>query len=361
MEIKVECDCGQKYKFDVEPANGCMPFPVHCPACGAEGTAKANAIIRQSAPAAVRYAPLPAPAPPAPAPTPPPAIAIRRVERPASPAAATVAAAEPGEDETDGAVAGVHEFKLGWKVWLWVGIALVVGLISFGEKWYKRVEFIKDVVQFVKGVGSDSAGDAGSASSGDENDWTLPNDDGTMVLVRSDDHRAVAQACAEYYQAKAGKSATVSTSTNTQDLGPGAGGLIHPAHNHCVEIDGPMMWDEKATALLTGLSQNLSMKLATTSVCALMGDDAEGGVFDVYEKGERKFHCERWHMIKNGDLEEVIKVEGDAWATSTGFKPGEGGYKGFTMDDANALTHHLGLNLTKRPEATQVLVLQSTP
>jgi hypothetical protein len=28
MEIKVHCLCGQKFKFDVEPVNGAMPFPV---------------------------------------------------------------------------------------------------------------------------------------------------------------------------------------------------------------------------------------------------------------------------------------------------------------------------------------------
>jgi hypothetical protein len=182
-----------------------------------------------------------------------------------------------------------------------------------------------------------------------------------MVLVRSGDNRAVAEACLEYYQSKVGKSATISTSTNLLEVSPGSVWLIQPEHNTCVEIDGPMMWDEKQTALLTGLSQHLSAKLATTTVCALMGDDAEGGVFEVYENGARKFHSERWNVVKNGDLQEIVKVNGEEWASGTGFKPGEGGYKDFTMDDANALTHHLGLNLTKRPEVKQVLVLRSAP
>jgi hypothetical protein len=50
IEIKVTCGCGQKYKFDVEPLNGRMPFPVGCPSCGADGTPTANAILAQSAP-----------------------------------------------------------------------------------------------------------------------------------------------------------------------------------------------------------------------------------------------------------------------------------------------------------------------
>ena len=59
-ELKVECDCGQRYKFDVEPVNGRMPFTVNCPACGVNGTEKANVLLQQSAAVAEAFAaPLP--------------------------------------------------------------------------------------------------------------------------------------------------------------------------------------------------------------------------------------------------------------------------------------------------------------
>jgi hypothetical protein len=45
MELKVVCQCGQKYKFDVEPVGGRMPFTVNCPACNVDGTPAANALI----------------------------------------------------------------------------------------------------------------------------------------------------------------------------------------------------------------------------------------------------------------------------------------------------------------------------
>ncbi|HTB83575.1 MAG TPA: hypothetical protein VK742_07975 [Candidatus Sulfotelmatobacter sp.] len=68
-ELKVQCDCGQKYKFDVEPAGGQMPFTVACPVCGLDGTPKANTLLQQMAPAAPPPAPVIAPiAPIAPAP-----------------------------------------------------------------------------------------------------------------------------------------------------------------------------------------------------------------------------------------------------------------------------------------------------
>jgi hypothetical protein len=97
MEIKLLCDCGQKYSFDVDPANRRMPHTVECPICGKDGTADANNRLAQVAPpplamakpalAALAAQPASvAPAPP-PVPAPPPPI------RPAP--AARVVAAEP--------------------------------------------------------------------------------------------------------------------------------------------------------------------------------------------------------------------------------------------------------------------------
>jgi hypothetical protein len=53
MLVKIECECGQRYAFDVEPASGKMPSPVGCPSCRADGTAAADEFIaRQLAPVA---------------------------------------------------------------------------------------------------------------------------------------------------------------------------------------------------------------------------------------------------------------------------------------------------------------------
>ena len=47
MELKVVCDCGQKFKFDVEPVNGQMPFKINCPVCNADATKAADAAIAE--------------------------------------------------------------------------------------------------------------------------------------------------------------------------------------------------------------------------------------------------------------------------------------------------------------------------
>jgi hypothetical protein len=63
--VKIECNCGQHYVFDVEPSNGLMPVAVACPACGADGTSIANAILARDG-SAIPSSPPPPVAPPSP-------------------------------------------------------------------------------------------------------------------------------------------------------------------------------------------------------------------------------------------------------------------------------------------------------
>src|SRR5262245_59129334 len=60
IPVKVQCGCGQRYSFDVEPVNGRMPSAVACPVCGADGTAAANEIIARTLTASSQAAPPPA-------------------------------------------------------------------------------------------------------------------------------------------------------------------------------------------------------------------------------------------------------------------------------------------------------------
>src|SRR5690348_15586525 len=57
MEIKIECGCGTKYKFDVEPVNGHMPSAIACPNCGTNGTMDANRQISEKLGTAAYAAP----------------------------------------------------------------------------------------------------------------------------------------------------------------------------------------------------------------------------------------------------------------------------------------------------------------
>jgi len=59
IPVKVQCGCGQRYAFDVEPVGGRMPAEVACPICGADGTAAANEIIARTLYAQAAAAPAP--------------------------------------------------------------------------------------------------------------------------------------------------------------------------------------------------------------------------------------------------------------------------------------------------------------
>lgn len=100
MEIKIECPCGTKFKFDVEPVNGRMPVGIGCPSCRLDATSTANALIAQQLGIA---APVPVPPPmpvaaPAPVSAPPPAPGLRIAgARLATPAPAPAATQPPLE------------------------------------------------------------------------------------------------------------------------------------------------------------------------------------------------------------------------------------------------------------------------
>jgi len=49
MEVRVQCECGTKFKFDVEPVHGRMPLAVNCPECATDRTAEANQFLAQNA------------------------------------------------------------------------------------------------------------------------------------------------------------------------------------------------------------------------------------------------------------------------------------------------------------------------
>lgn len=104
MELKVVCPCGQKFKFDVEPVNGQMPFTVTCPLCGADGTATANQML------AAMFASPPPPATPPPPPPPAPVSGGLRLSKSAhsepAPAPATAPDAAPANPAMAPAMVG---------------------------------------------------------------------------------------------------------------------------------------------------------------------------------------------------------------------------------------------------------------
>jgi hypothetical protein len=139
IPVKVQCGCGQKYAFEVDPVDGHMPTAVKCPACGVDGTRSANEFIAQvlamqPAVATVVAAPVArAPAirltPSVAAATPPPAPAPPSLPQ-AAPRSTAMPTPKPsrGKDGWDTEETGLN--KLG--SWIMIGPVILAALFASG-------------------------------------------------------------------------------------------------------------------------------------------------------------------------------------------------------------------------------------
>jgi outer membrane protein assembly factor BamB len=102
MTIKILCDCGTKFAFEIEPIDGKMPAAVSCPSCSRDAMDAANEVIAQQlgpqAPATVASAPVAAVSG-GPMKVAPPAGGTTAM-RVAAPAAITAVAEPPSASET---------------------------------------------------------------------------------------------------------------------------------------------------------------------------------------------------------------------------------------------------------------------
>jgi hypothetical protein len=390
MEIKVQCDCGQKFKFDVEPVNGQVPFAVKCPVCGMDGTPRANVILQQ----ALASMPAPPPPPPRPiglsissapqpvasesAPPPPPApmrpagLSINRPQSaqhapPPAPMSATKKKNNENEEEDEDGEEGSYGVKvtnLGWK-----GYALIAFfiLIAIGGSWLKSAErnLVRNTLDWIweKATGSTSKKDkviavpVETSNQGSTVKWeVLPADSATAIFVKTEDQPAVIAACTEFYLKTFKQKLFTGTTTNVHNVPDSALYIVLPAKLGTVEINGPSFFNDQINTNLHSMSEFISRKLSAATVCALIGDDAETGIVTIYENGERKFHSEHSITIAAGDIKDVTKVTGEEWATGLGFKTGVDGYKKFSMDDAERLVQLLGFKSDdEMPEKCTVL------
>lgn len=163
MNLKIECACGQKIAFEVEPENGAMPCELPCPSCQADITGLANAEIRRQLPAPVAAPPAPAPVArlrvntghAAPAPTagpaaePPPAVATPPPahSKPVATALAAAAASAPikGGDEE----ASIGSFLMGT-------VGIFIGTLGGLLVWYllAKAGMTMRILAILVGVGA---------------------------------------------------------------------------------------------------------------------------------------------------------------------------------------------------------------
>jgi len=325
MEIKVICDCGTKFKFDVEPVDGRMPTRINCPTCGADDTAQANDLIQQQ---------LQTMAAATSATSPPPADVVGlRIARSTEPEPASAPAASMPSPTVPAYAPRrvVTQVKPASPLKTWVTLILCLAVLGFGawkfgDKWYKRIKTVADIAT--------ASGEADTASE-PHNFWF---EDCVVLFVKNPSHAEVAGACVDYWKDKLRRPLNVLT--NEQD-GFGKGTFeLWPEKNGYVQFFGDLDWPQ---AEYEGLSQYLSERFKTT-VFEVRDVDFTGAYhFGVYEQGTRKFHAQMDISFKKGEPDEVVTTEGNEWALANGYKPGAEGFKEFHLGDADKLAQNLGL------------------
>lgn len=322
MEIKVICDCGTKFKFDVEPVDGRMPTRINCPNCGTDDTAQANDLIQQQ---------LHATAAPPSATSPPPADAVGlRIARSAEPEPAAPMPPPAAPAYVPRRVVTQAKSDNPLKAWAILILCLAVlgfGVWKFSAKWYKRIKTVADIAT--------ASGEADTAADEKHNFWF---EDCVVLFVKNPSHAEVAGACTDYWKDKLRRPLNVLT--NEQD-GFGKGTFeLWPEKNGYVQLFGGLDWPQ---AEYEGLAQYLSERFKTTVFEARDVDFTGAYHFGVYEQGTRKFHAQMDIKRQNGEFDEVVTTEGNEWALANGYKPGPEGFKEFHLGDGDELAQRLGL------------------
>ena len=370
MEVKVFCQCGSKYKFDVEPVNERMPWPVSCPTCGADGTAAANQIIAQTlaantpAPLSMSAPPPPAPAytlapapvaaPVAAAPAPAPAPGGLRINKPAAPPPSaapppTFGGAPPppaGSPPrfTPATARPVARSKASSEsMWAKIGGgtfgAIVVGFIAF--KWIYRIVRLGHAIA---GVGSGETTAQLAAELKEIAEMNLIADNGVVLYVKHDDFREVARDCAAYWKEKQHQNFQI-VNPDKQE-GNGSEYQVYPAHNGYVMIMAGLEWREQ---MFESTAQHLSEKYSTMVFDEKDVDKTGQFIFGVYDGGSNVF---RVHSVDSSDGGEKTKCENIEWAKAHGYKPNSHDNKYFDILDANRLTKEFGMKFWDQRDAT---------
>ena len=234
--------------------------------------------------------------------------------------------------------------KTGKMILALLSIALIVGFA--GYKIFRKARFI---ARIASAVGEATAGD-----SEDHNDANLWADDCVVLIIQHTNETEVAQACVDYWQDRLKKRLTI-TSNPELYAEEGQMGVV-PVRNGCVQIVGSLQWPKPEFEALT---KYLSERFKTLAIETRDVDFSGAYVFGVFEQGEKKFRAEM--EIKGRtltEMEEVVTTEGQDWALAHGFKPGEDGFKEFSLSDGDQITKHLGIKIANWQESDHFLILK---
>jgi len=407
MEIKIQCGCGSKFAFDVEPVRGRMPMSLACPRCGVDQTAQADQqISRQLAPpplpngrrgmkilnlpgynvdplppvpvtpvaAALPVAAMHEDAPPlsipitantpqaADAPALPPAPApsggglkVTRTKHEAPQAPPALPAAASSASTTESAPPK-HTYKAPAITFEEGGSRGIMGWLKLARKYagalivgFFVVLKILAKTSFLAKIVAVIFGAAAASGSSNlaELDWNFNYSDATQIYIKSDDHQKVLDACTAYWKNQ-GKTVKAETS-GLKEVTPNHY-LLTPPHHGYTALVGSYNWEP---GFVDGLAKDLSTQLNTTVMTFADTDQDSKGAhrFAVYEAGQKHFAHHYEYAMVGKEIKDSFHVEGENWVKDKGyFKPGKDGFAEFTPLHINLISHKLGLHWWDFPQ-----------
>jgi hypothetical protein len=352
MEIKIECECGTRFKFDVEPIHGRMPAPIRCPACDGDRTEQANSFIQAQAAPSQEIAALMSPAvaatPSSPS-TLPPAMATGgtlRINRPLAPPpiGATASGHVPPPISMPPAFGASrksptpprasHKLK-GALATAGTVLVIALGVIGFGSKWFRRIRTLAKIATEVAVAGESS----------EPAEVNLPKnlvyDNCVSLFIQHSNHLEVAEACKQYWKEQLHKNLSLMAASE-EAFKQGTSYQLYPAHNGYVRIISGLEWPETQ---FEGLCRFLSQRFNSLVFEAMDVDFSGAHHFGVYEAGARKFHSQMDVRIVGGDEKDSIKNEGEDWVVARGYQPAAGGFKKFNLFEGDRVTQAMGMKL----------------
>lgn len=414
MEIKIQCGCGVKFAFEVEPVQGRMPVALACPRCGADQTAQANQQI------ALKLAPAPLPdgrrglkilnlpgynIDPPPVPIAIPVAALRGDTTPlaipigdhsATTAAAPVAAALPPgmppapEAPAAPSVGGLKVNKTKKAEShapppVPSTTAEPVEESAAPRKTYTPLpapvyddEPPKGILGWLKVSGKAVAGTAVGFLVVLKFLIKTPFLAkliavifGTVAASKSSEalnldwNFKYDNATQIYVKADDNKkvvdACNVYWQSQSKPLKVEASGLhsvmenhylVTPPHQGYVAIVGSFNW---STNFVDGLSKDLSTQLNTTTIMFMEKEDFKKGGhrFAVFQSGQKQFSYNYAMWMAGQEIKDSFQVEGEDWVKQNGyFKPGKEGFAEFDTLHANLISHKLGLHWYDAPDQT---------
>jgi hypothetical protein len=350
MEIKVLCACGTKYKFDVEPVNQRMPWPVNCPACGVDGTSQANGFIQQTAaaspptrPAAIFVAPSAPPAAPPPQaaaiPPAPPSAGLRINRAAPPPAPPPLASAAPPPIASSGTpppppqpfarpqlrpqsapsgTSGAKKVLAGGLTFLVAAVVTfkIIRLIGGGVHLAEAIKEVSDV---------------------STRQWNLTADNQVILYVKHTNHTEVAEACVSYWKDNLHR--VLRILPPEKEAGDAGEYEVLPPHNGYIMVVGSISdWKDPQ---YEGAAQFLSQKFNTMVFEEKDVDFSGAFVFGVFDQGTNLFHARL--NVSVGDEKDTVTVVHPEWAIANGYKPGKDGFNDFDIRNADDLTRKFGM------------------